>query len=102
MLTGPYALLIKIGGSIAIVLALWGALMFYGHVREQRGVDKTDQKWEEAGRLLEEQVREASAGADVGSAGRVALQQKKLQEEKELLDEADAAGTSPFDVLFNP
>lgn len=102
MLTGPYALAIKIGGGIAILLALWGALMLYGHNREQRGVEKTDQKWKEAGELLEKQSKQSAKEADKGSAARVADHQKDLENEKKLLDEADAAGTSPFDVLFNP
>jgi len=100
MLTGPYALLIKIGGALAIVGALITAVLLWGNSRENDGVEKTDRKWEEAGELLEKQAAESAKKADDESAERVAEHQDKLKKEKELLDEADRDGSSPFDVIF--
>lgn len=83
-----------------VLLLLVGALWWLRADAYSDGVRDTDDKWEEAGRLLAEQAEQAAGKADEASADRVADYQEQLAEEKEKLDEADAAGTSPLDVLF--
>ena len=64
------------------------------------GVRDTDDRWEQAGRRLEEQARRAAGAADAASVHRVEQDNARIAQEKEKLDEAEAAGTSPLDVLF--
>jgi len=84
----------------AILLILAGGVWWLRHDAYRDGVEATDAKWVEAGRRLEEQARQAAAEADEESARRVERHNQRIALEKEKLDEADASGTSPLDVLF--
>lgn len=92
-----FAPLLAYGTVIALLV---GALLWLRHDAYQDGVADTDARWEEAGRVLEEQVEEAQTEADAASADRAAEEFERVKDEKEKLDAAAAQGTSPFDVLF--
>lgn len=85
---------------IGLALLILGALWWLRHDAYQDGVSATDAKWEEAGRKLEAQAKKAEQSADAESVKRVQENNERLKEEKEKLDEAEAEGSSPFDVLF--
>ena len=80
--------------------ALWLGLWWYGNSRYEAGVAASDAKWVEAGERLEEQAAAAATAASNASAARVAANNKRVAEEKERLDAAEASGSSPLDVLF--
>lgn len=86
--------------AIVVVSAVFFSIRAYGNARYDAGVDDNDAKWIAAGEALEEQSRAAAAAADKPADNRQAEFNEKLKEEKEKLDEASAAGTDPFDVLF--
>ncbi len=83
-----------------IALAVIGALWWLRADAYSDGVAATDAKWEEAGRRLEKQVRDAAGKADAASVKRVEQNNARVAQEKEKLDEAEATGSSPLDVLF--
>lgn len=84
----------------AVLIAVLAALWFYGHSRYQAGVDATDAKWVKAGEVLKAKAAKSQAKADVVSAWRVGAEVERVRKEKERLDEAEANGSSPLDVLF--
>lgn len=59
-------------------------------------------RWREAARQLERKTEAARQAADQASGKRVDEYSRELEKEKGLIDEADAANQSPFDVLFGP
>lgn len=83
-----------------VIAALVGAIWWLRADAYSDGVTATDAKWEEAGRRLEQQAREAAGKADAASVQRVEQNNARVAQEKEKLDEAEAAGSSPLDVLF--
>lgn len=85
---------------LLILLVLWLALVAYGNSRFKAGEQAADAKWIEAGRRLEEQARQSADAATKNEAPRIRDRLDQVAEEKERIDAAVAAGTSPFDALF--
>lgn len=92
----PVKYLVAAGALIALVLLIWA----YGNARENNGVDKTDAKWEAAGEALAEKAATSAIEADRAAADRAADEFERVKQEKERLDEATDAGSSPWDVMF--
>ncbi len=92
----PVKYLIAFGALIAFALLIWA----YGNARENAGVEKTDAKWEAAGERLAEEAKQAASSADRAAADRAASEFERVKQEKERLDEATDAGSSPWDVMF--
>lgn len=86
--------------ALAVVSAVAFSIKAYGNARYELGVTDTDKKWQEAAAVLERQSKEAATSADKAAGQREADYAKRLEEEKEKLDEAVRSGDSPFDVLF--
>lgn len=85
-----------------IVLAAIAAVLWWGHHKYQQGVDDTDAKWEEASAQLKAQAAAAATAAEKPSVQRQIAFAEQVAVEKEKLDEAQATGSSQFDVLFGP
>jgi hypothetical protein len=83
-----------------IALALIGAIWWLRADAYSDGVSATDAKWVAAGEKLKQQAEQAAGAANAASATRTAAEVERVREEKEKLDEAEAAGSSPLDVLF--
>jgi len=64
------------------------------------GEAATDAKWVAAGERLERQAAEAAGKASAASAQRIEQNNARVAQEKEKLDDAEASGSSPLDVLF--
>lgn len=92
----------KVAACAILILAVFGALLWWGRTKYQAGVDDTDAKWKAASAKLERQVVRSAAAADVPAAVRVEEFTTKVEAEKEKLDEAERNGSSPLDVLFGP
>jgi hypothetical protein len=84
-----------------VVLALLGALWWLRADAYGDGKRDADAAWVAAGEKLKADAAEAASAADKKSAERTAAEFERVREEKERLDESEAAGTSPFDVLFS-
>ena len=85
---------------ILVVLILWLALSLYGSSRYKAGERAADARWVEAGRKLEIAAAKSAEQATKNEAPRIAEHQTQVRAETERIDEAVAAGSSPFDVLF--
>jgi hypothetical protein len=87
-----------IGGiaALLVVMAVWA----WGNSRYRAGVDDTDKKWVAAGEELKRKAAASATKADDASTGRITKELERAKDEKEKLDAANDAGTSPFDVLF--
>lgn len=83
-----------------IILALVGAVWWLRADAYSDGERATDAKWVAAGEKLERQAAEAAGKANAASAERIEQNNERVAQEKEKLDEAEAAGSSPLDVLF--
>jgi len=83
-----------------IILAIVGAVLWLRADAYHDGERATDAKWVAAGKKLEAQAKAAAGKADDASVKRVEQNNAKVAQEKEKLDEAEAAGSSPLDVLF--
>lgn len=83
-----------------IILAIVGAVLWLRADAYSDGVNATDAKWVAAGERLKQQAEQAAGAANAASATRTAAEVERVREEKERLDEAEAAGRSPLDVLF--
>lgn len=84
----------------ALLIAIILALHFYGASRYNAGVAATDAKWKAAGDKVLKDAAVSGHAADKSELPRVLDYQSKVEHEKEKLDEAEANGSSPFDVLF--
>ena len=82
------------------VLLIVVAVLFLWHLAYKQGVDATDAKWKLASARLQAQAVQAGVKADAPAIVRVQQHDAKVAQEKERIDEAEAAGSSPFDVLF--
>jgi hypothetical protein len=82
------------------ILLFWIALDQYGDRRYAQGEADTDAKWEQASDKLIEKAQATGKQADKAAAARTADHAARVAEEKEKLDEANATGGSPIDVLF--
>lgn len=91
---------IKLGLVVAAVGGLWLTFVLYGNSRFNAGEDKADAKWIEAGRVLEEKARASSDAATRNEAPRIRDRLGQVAQEKERIDAAVIAGTSPLDALF--
>jgi hypothetical protein len=83
-----------------IILAIVGGVLWLRADAYHDGERATDAKWVAAGKKLEDQAKVAAGKADTASVQRVEQNNAKVAAEKEKLDEADANGSSPLDVLF--
>lgn len=83
-----------------VIAALVGAIWWLRADAYSDGEAATDAKWVAAGERLERQAAEAAGRADAASVQRVEQNNERVAQEKEKLDEAEAAGSSPLDVLF--
>lgn len=83
-----------------VFLAVAGAVLWLRADAYRDGAKATDAKWVAAGAALERKAHAAATEADERSAERVRTANEQLAREKEKLDEAEALGTSPLDVLF--
>lgn len=87
-------------GGLVLLLAFYLALDAYGDSRFDAGKAKADAEWAEAEKRLLKQAAEAGTEADRKAAARAVEYAAKVQDEKERLDQAEAEGSSPLDVLF--
>lgn len=92
-----FAPLLAYGLLIAVLV---GAIWWLRADAYSDGEAATDAKWVAAGERLERQAAEAAGKADAASVQRVEQNNERVAQEKEKLDEAEAAGSSPLDVLF--
>lgn len=83
-----------------VIAALVGAVIWLRADAYHDGERATDAKWVAAGEKLERQAAEAAGKANDASVKRIEQNNAKVAQEKEKLDEAEAAGSSPLDVLF--
>ena len=90
----------KILGGFGMVALLAGAIWLYGHLQYREGVRDTDDRWEEAGRRLEEQAEQAAGDAGKRADDRLAEHNDRLLAERRCIDEVVEWGDSPLDVLF--
>ncbi len=86
--------------ALAVVAAVIGSIMAYGNARYDAGVSDTDKAWQLAAEKLKQESAASGKKADAAADARADDYQKRLEEEKEKIDEAVQAGDSPFDVLF--
>ena len=86
--------------AVASIVILVVVVLSWGQSRYDAGVTATDARWVEAGRRLEEQAATSADAADRREAPRIENHTARVAEEKEKIDEAVAAGSSPLDVLF--
>lgn len=96
----PHAWIAVALGAVAAVVILIVVVLSWGQSRYDAGVTDTDARWVEAGQRLEEQARTSAVAADRREAPRIENHAAQVAEEKEKIDEAVAAGSSPLDVLF--
>lgn len=87
-------------GVAAAVVILIVVVLSWGQSRFDAGVTDTDARWVEAGRRLEEQAATSADAADRREAPRIENHAAQVAAEKEKIDEAVAAGSSPLDALF--
>ena len=87
-------------GAVATIVILIVVVLSWGQSRYDAGVTATDARWVEAGRRLEEQAATSADAADRREAPRIENHAAQVAEEKENIDAAIAAGSSPLDILF--
>jgi hypothetical protein len=86
---------------IAVVVGAFFAILdAYGDAKFREGENHADAKWQQASEELEEDAEQSAERADEDSAERTAEYNQRLAEERERLDEAEAHGSSPLDVIF--
>ena len=85
--------------AVAAAIILIVVVLSWGQSRYNAGVTATDARWGEAGRRLEERAATSAAAADRREASRIENHAANVAEEKEKINEAVAAGSSPLDVL---
>jgi hypothetical protein len=93
----------KAAGVLSYVLVaalLLGALWLYGNGRYNAGVRDTDDKWELAGKRLQEKAQKSGQQAGQASVVRQQTYQAKVADERRRIDEMQQTGGSPFDVVF--
>jgi preprotein translocase subunit SecF len=81
----------QVWAGIALLAAFW----FWGNHRYNEGVDDTDAKWVEAGKLMESQAEDAADAADALKEARdneFADEQSTIQEEVDNVKTDDNAG----------
>lgn len=83
-----------------VIAALLGAIWWLRADAYSDGEAATDAKWVAAGERLERQAAKAAGKASAASVQRIEQNNARVAQEKERLDEAEAAGSSPLDVLF--
>lgn len=86
-------------GALALAAIIIAVLM-WGQSRYDAGVEATDAKWVAAGQKLQDQARASGRAADVREADRIEDHAARVAAEKERIDDAVAAGSSPLDALF--
>jgi hypothetical protein len=87
-------------GVALLALGLAFAVVMYGNAREREGVAKTDAAWKAAAAKLEAESEAAAKKADQPAGQREADFAKRLEAEKEKINDAIARGGSPLDALF--
>lgn len=83
-----------------VIALLAGAILWLRADAYSDAVKATDAKWVEAGEKLKQRAAQAQGAASAASVSRTAVEVERVREEKEKLDEAEAKGSSPLDVLF--
>ena len=96
----PHAWAAVVLGAVAAIVILIVVVLSWGQSRYDAGVTATDARWVEAGRRLEKQAATSADAADRREAPRIENHAAQVAEEKEKIDEAVAAGSSPLDALF--
>ena len=90
-----------IGGAVLIgILAFYLVLNAYGNSRYKAGKKDADAAWIAASNKLVQQAQDSADNADRKQAAQVADFAAKQEAEKEKIANAQANGTSPFDVMF--
>jgi hypothetical protein len=87
-------------GVVALLLAIWAALHFYGQHRYDEGVQATDQKWQDATDKLKADAAKSATKADDAAANRLQTYVEQQTSDQEAVNEAQRNGTSPLDALF--
>ena len=90
----------KWAGWLAGVLLVIGALAWMRHDAYTDGIAHRDSQIAEANQKLRDRVTKAETSADKVVLANEIVNNEKLQDELERLDEAEVNGTSPFDVLY--
>ena len=83
-----------------VLLLIGGVVLWQRADAYSDAVKATDAKWVAAGEKLKQQAQQAQGAASAASVSRTAIEVERVREEKEKLDEAEAKGSSPLDVLF--
>lgn len=96
----PHAWAAVAVGAVAAIVIVVVLILSWGQSRYDAGEKEADARWVEAGRRLENQAAQSATAADRREALRIETHTARVAEEKEKIDEAIAAGSSPFDVLF--
>lgn len=96
--------LTRIGIGVAIVLALVGLVLLYGHSQYQRGHDKgvadVDAQWAAADAKLKAEAAQSATRADDAAAERVEQHRIQAEDDRKAVEDAKAKGDSPLDALF--
>lgn len=85
-------------GLALIIFTL--TLHAYGDARYKAGKRDADAAWVEAGNRLVEKAHKSADKADVAAAARVEDFTAQQEAEKQRIENAQANGTSAFDVMF--
>lgn len=78
------------------------AVLWLRHDAYRDGERATDSRWKAAEAKLHKQAAATAGRASEKADERAADHVEQVAKEKERIDEAIDAGTSPFDVLFRP
>ena len=90
-----------IGGAVLIgIIAFYLVLNAYGNSRYKAGKADADAAWVAASNKLIAQAQNSADKADKKQAAQAADFAAKQEAEKEKIANAQANGTSPFDVMF--
>jgi hypothetical protein len=96
--------LIRVGIAVALLLAVVGAILLWGHSKykagHEAGVTETDAAWQKASDELMREAGKSATKADDRAVAAFEEHKEQITEDRKAVEDAQRNGSSPLDALF--